>query len=76
VGKVKKTDMNLIRLTQIEVGGLGIDVHRLKKEIMHTSRDLSDFDLFKDTDTVNKDIYVTLKRDPMLNYEDTDLILY
>jgi hypothetical protein len=68
--------MNLIRLTQREVDGLGVDVHRLKKEIMHTSRDLSDFDLFKDIDTVNKDIYVALKCDPMLNYEDTGLTLY
>jgi hypothetical protein len=72
--------MNLIRLTQREVDDLGIDVHRfvhrLKKEIMHTSRDVSEFDLFKDIDTVNKNIYVALKRDPMLNYEDTGLTLY
>jgi hypothetical protein len=72
--------MNLIRLTQSEVESLGIDAHgfvdRLKKEIMHTSRDLSECELFKDIDTVNKNIYVALKQDPMLNYEDTGLTLY
>jgi hypothetical protein len=71
--------MNLIRLTPGEAAGLKArvgDLHRFKSEIMHTGRDLSEFDLFKDIDSRDKRIYVALKRDPYANYEDSGISLY
>jgi hypothetical protein len=71
--------MNLIRLTSGEATGLETkvgDLHKFKSEIMHTSRDLSEFDLFKDIDSRDKRIYVALKRDPYTNYEDSGIGLW
>lgn len=71
--------MNLIRLTQNEVYDIESkagDIHQLKSDIMGTSADLSQFDLFKDIDSYDKDIYVALKYDPYSNYEFSGYSLY
>ena len=71
--------MNLIRLTPEEAKTLSNkvgDLHDFKSHIMHTSRNISEFDIFKDIDSRNKDIYVALKNNPKSNYEDATVSLY
>lgn len=71
--------MNLIRLTQSEVNDLSYkvgDIHQFKSDYAHTARDISFFDIFKDIDSYNKDIYVAPKNDPYSNPIFTGLTLY
>lgn len=71
--------MNLIRLTPSEAIELSYkvgDLHEFKSYVMKTNRELSRFDIFKDIDTHNKDIYVALKFDPYSNYEYSGYSLY
>lgn len=71
--------MNLIRLTPEEARTLSRkvgDLHAFKSHIMHTSRDISEFDIFKDIDSIDKDIYVALKNDPYSNYVEASVTLY
>ncbi len=71
--------MNLIRLTELEADNLSYkvgDLHEFKSDIMGTSVGISQFDIFKDIDSKDKDIYVALKNDPYNNYEETGYTLY
>lgn len=71
--------MNLIRLTQEEAKELFYkvgDLHEFKSSIMGTSQSIAQFDIFKDIDTNDKDIYVALKHTPYDNYEETGFTVY
>ncbi len=70
---------NLVKLTQNEIRDLERKVGNIetyKEEIMRQSRNISRFDVYKDTDSKNRDIYVALKNAPYDNYEQTNDTLY
>lgn len=71
--------MNLIRLTQREADDLSYkvgDLHKFKSDIMNTSREISQFDIFKDIDSRDKDVYVALKYDPDSNFVNSGYTIY
>lgn len=71
--------MELIKLTQNEIYDLERKVGNIeayKERIMHTSRNISQFDVYKDIDSKNRNIYVALKNRPKDNYESTGDTLY
>lgn len=74
-----KTIMNLIKLTPKEAEDLSYKVgnlHQFKSDIMRTSLNISQFDIFKDIDSRNKDVYIALKYDPRSNYEFSGYTIY
>lgn len=71
--------MNLKPLTSGEARELARkvgDLHAFKSRTQKTSYEIAKFDIYKDIDSPNKDIYVALKADPYSNYEDTGETLY
>lgn len=56
--------MNLVTLDYRELDRLSKkvgDIHKFKENIMNTKYQIARFDVFKDIDSYNKDIYVALK---------------
>ena len=74
--------MNLVVLSSSELDRVLAkagysSAHALKSDIMGTNHEISRFDVFKDEESSNRDVYVALKSpNQMDNYEQIGYTLY